>query len=1299
MRIHVRTQVARQSPDSPNAKIQSMENPIAYIPLDRRHALAQGQRLPDQTQGAALFADISGFTPLTEALVRELGPQRGAEELTRYLNLVYDAVIEELHRYGGSVIAFAGDAITCWLDGDNGLRAIACALVMQRTMQQFAAITTPAGSTVALAMKAAVATGPVRRFLVGDPTQRVIDALAGATLVRLANAEHQAQRGETVVDGDTLSLLGNAVALQEMRYNADYDQSVGVVTELRQVIPSFCWPPLAMDALSADQVRVWLLPQVYERLQHGQGNFLAELRPTVAFFLRFGGIDYDHDPAAGAKLDAYIRWVQTVVSRYEGTLIDLNIGDKGSYLYINFGAPIAHEDNADRAAATALALRHPPTALQYIDQVQMGISQGRMRAGAYGGTNHRTYGVLGDEVNMAARLMMAAKPGQIIVSAAARRSIGKGFVLEELPPIRVKGKSEPAVIFALTDLQQMHGFHLATPVYTLPMVGRQAELVLAAQKLAQAAQGKGQLFGIGGEAGLGKSRFVAEIVGLAAEHGFTIYGGECESYGVNSSYLVWQPIWRGIFGIDAAWTLTRQISSLQAKLRVINPQFAARLPLLGAVLNLEIPDNTLTQSLDAKLRKSSLEALLVDCLRAESRRTPLVIVLEACQWLDALSHDLLEAIGLAIADLPVFIVGTYRPQDETLMRAVRANTLPYYTEMQCVPLTAEEAARFVHLKVGQLLGTEAPVPPTLVERLTTQAEGNPFYLEELLTYLHYRGIDFHNSTALAQVELPDSLQRLVLSLVDQLSESQKITVKVASVIGRVFHAAWLYGAYPELGDPTLIHTDLETLRQQEVMLLEPSDPELLYLFRQVITQGVTYESLPYAMKSVLHEQIAQFIEQRYPDVLDQYLDLLAYHYDHSTNTAKQRYYLRKAGEAAQAAYANAAAIDYYQRVLPLLPEHEQSAVMLKIGQVLELVGQWQEANDIYRQALALAQQLEHLPEQAQAQRALGWLLRKRGDYAEALHWMERARISFAQLGDPAGVSYLLADIGEVYRLQTKYEEARSYYNESLQLAATVATPREQMAVRAYTLKGAGTVATWQGDYTAARTLNEESLAIRRELGDKPGVATMLNNLAIVAGLQHDMKGAYPLNAESLAIFRELGDRWSLGTLLNNQAVVAGALGNYAEARQLLEESLSIRRQLGDRAGLAFSLSTLADVVLDEGDYAAAPSLLAESLTLNHELGDQTAIAYVLEGYGGLAAAQAKPVRALRLTGFAAALRETIGAPLPPAEQARVDRMLAPARQALSSTTATEAWTAGQTMSLSAAIEYALLTVETEQPTP
>ena len=145
-----------------------MEQPGAYIPMDRRQALYAGRELPDRMQGAALFADISGFTPLTEALALDLGPQRGAEELTVHLNRVYDALVTELHQYGGSVMSFAGDAITCWLDGDDGQRATACALGMQRLMHQFASITIPSGRTLPLAMKTAVATGTARRFLVGS---------------------------------------------------------------------------------------------------------------------------------------------------------------------------------------------------------------------------------------------------------------------------------------------------------------------------------------------------------------------------------------------------------------------------------------------------------------------------------------------------------------------------------------------------------------------------------------------------------------------------------------------------------------------------------------------------------------------------------------------------------------------------------------------------------------------------------------------------------------------------------------------------------------------------------------------------------------------------------------------------------------------------------------------------------------------------------------------------------------------------------------------------------------------------
>ena len=252
----------------------------------------------------------------------------------------------------GSAIAFAGDAVTCWFDGDSGLHATASALAMQDDMRAFSAIQTPFGSTVIMTMKVAVAVGPARRFLVGDPEIRVLEAVAGATLERLAAAEHLASSGEVILAPCASVALADVVeahAVGKMRRPAATSSWSACACPF--LLPP---PPLAPDALAEERVRAWLLLSVYERLRSGLGEFLAELRPTVALFLRFTGIDYDGDDTAGAKLDAFIRWVQTVVQRYEGTLIDLNIGDKGSYLYVNFGAPIAHENNAARTAAAAL---------------------------------------------------------------------------------------------------------------------------------------------------------------------------------------------------------------------------------------------------------------------------------------------------------------------------------------------------------------------------------------------------------------------------------------------------------------------------------------------------------------------------------------------------------------------------------------------------------------------------------------------------------------------------------------------------------------------------------------------------------------------------------------------------------------------------------------------------------------------------------------------------------------------------------------------------------------------------------
>ncbi|MCL4302757.1 MAG: tetratricopeptide repeat protein [Anaerolineae bacterium] len=1222
-----------------------METKTAYIPMDRCQALAQGAELPHRTYGAALFADISGFTPLTEALLKAYGSRRGPEELTRQLNFIYDALVAEVHRYGGSVIALSGDAITCWLDGDNGLRAIACGLAMQQAMGRFAALKIPSGGTVSLAMKAAVATGPVRRFLVGDPEIQYIDVLAGATLDRMAAAEHHANKGEVVVGAEVVAQVGDQMELVEWRHEHQTDERFGVVSRLlpQPQVEAAPWPAFASETLAEDQVRSWLLPPVYERLQAGKGEFLAELRPAVVLFLSFTGIDYDGDEAAGTKLDAYMRWVQTILARYEGYLLQLTVGDKGSYLYTAFGAPIAHEDDALRAASAALELQHLPATLDFINDVKIGISQGQIFTGAYGGTMRRTYGVMGDDVNLAARLMQAAAPGQVLVSATAKQATADTLTWESLPPLRVKGKAEPVIAFSLAGRKERRATHLLEPRYALPMVGREAELALVEQKLTQALAGHGQIVAITAEAGMGKSRLVAEVIHTANDHHMVGYGGECQSYGTNISYLAWQTIWRDFFGLELVGDVSEQVKELERQLTLIDPALVPRLPLLGVVLNLPIPDNDLTRTFDAKLRKTSLESLLVDCLRARAKKTPMLIILEDLHWLDPLSHDLLEEIGRTIADLPVLLVLAYRPLDLERLQAPRISLLAHFTEITLADFTLPEAERLITLKLQQFFGTQTEVPPGLGERITARAQGNPFYIEELVNYLQLQGFDLHNSEALERLDLPASLHSLILSRIDQLSEGQKSLVKVASVIGRLFRAAWLWGVYPDLGEPHRIKADLDVLSRMDLIPMDTPEPELTYLFKHVVTQEVAYESLPYATRAVLHEQLAWFIERAYSKSLEQFIDLLAFHYERSQNEAKKREYLRKAGEAAQANYANEVAISYYQRVLPLLAEQEQVTVMLKLSEVLQLVGQWTEAGDLLQQTLKLAEQLDDRSAQAWCQTAIGELLRKQGLYAEALTWFEQARTGFEALGDRAGVGQVL------------------HYS--------------------------GSLAAQQGDYTMSSALYQESLAIRRELGDKTNVAKILINFGLDAHEQGDYESAYKLYQESLELQRELGDKWAIAVSLNNLGYLALDQGDYEAARTHLESALAFQREVGDRSKISDILNNLGNLARNQGDYVSARALYEESLTIDRGLGNKWGIAYALEDIGSLAAHQGQPERALRLVGAAQTLREAIQAPRPPADQAKLESLLEPARQILGEAAAV-ATAEGRAMSLEEAIDYA-----------
>ena len=1232
------------------------DNPEAYIPRDRRWALARGERMADRVHGAGLFADVSGFTPLTEALANELGPQRGAEMLTAILDEVTSAVIAELHRFGGDVIYFSGDAITGWIDGDDGSRATACALAMQATMARVGSVVTPGGTELTLAMKVAIAVGAARRFVVGLPKVQLIDVLAGRLVDNLAETEHHAQKGEVLLDPSARAALGDRVELAELRADETTGREFGVVRRLTIEVEDR--PVAEPPALPESVVRQWLLPAVFERMRTGRGEFLAELRAAYPLFLRFGGIDYDDDDEADVKLDAFVVKAQEILDGYGGNVLQLTLGDKGAYLYGVFGSPLAHEDDAARATAAALELRELGSSTAATD-LQIGIAHGRLRSGTYGHPDRRTFVCLGDAVNLSARLMSAAPVGGIYVSRGVHDEAGDAFTWAALEPMRVKGKAEPVEVFALN--RSVARISRRQVRYELPLVGRRAELAELDRTLDEVRLGRGRVVGIAAEAGMGKSRLVAEFVRAARRAGLTVAFGECQAFGTTMAYLPWREVWRNLFGLDDPEGLTRaevsddparERASVERALAGVDPGLVARAPLLEAVLGVAIPDNDLTSAFDPKLRKASLEDLLARCLTANATR-PLVIVLEDCHWIDELSKSLLEALVRASATAPVLFVLAYRP-GASIGGDLGLERLPQFGEISLSTLDATETAALIRSKLGQLTGTDAEAPGSLVELIAGRAEGNPFYVEEFLNFLVGRGIDPADSGAISTLELPNSLQSLILSRIDRLDEAPRRTLKVASVVGRVFHAPVLPRVYAEIGSVDEVTGQLNELRREDLVALD-REAEQAYLFRHVLMQTVAYESMPFELRSLLHEHVAADIERTEAGHLDRHLDLLAHHYWHGRDEAKKREYLWRAAEAAHAAHANESAIVYFDRLIPLLSGSERARAMLVLAKAHELTGNWTQASELDGDVRDLAIEIGDRRVEARAIAALAEVSRKQGRYDEASTELLSAAALFEALDDDRGT-------GEVLHL-------------------------------------AGTVAAQRGDYDTARQRYGDSLVIRRRHDDRDQIARLLANLAIVAEYEGDFDESRRLNLEALAIREALGDRWVIAMSHNNLGMIALHQQNFREASDRFEESIRLGREVGDPWVLALGEENQGNAQMGLGELAGARASYASALGGFLALGDRYYSAFLLERIALLAAALGSCERAFELTGAADRLRDEMGAGRAPSLVDEIDRGLQSARVALGPEAAAAAQERGRTWSLEQAVGPALEVCEGQPTAP
>jgi len=890
---------------------------IAYLPMDRRHAIAEGVELPTRCEGTVLFADFCGYTSLTDALVAEFGRKRGAELLSQYMNRGYSAAIGAVHAQRGSVVGFSGDAITCWFDGDDGSGAIHCALAMLASLADVAPVALSEGETRRLQIKVALASGPASRLLVGDAGERQLDVLVGSSLQRMSEAEEVAGPSEVIGAAEVLSALADRLQVAERRRNSRGDLA-GQITGISGSSGREPWPELPAEAMQGSDILRFLPAAVRQRIEGGHGEFLAEIRGVASLFVQLPALDFEGADGVFDQLDGMVRRIQQAVRRYDGEIIDFSSNARGSHLYTAFGAPTAHEDDADRAVSAALAIRAG------LEGAQLGVGRGSVRAGATGSATRRAYAAIGDAANTAARLMDRAEVGQILASESVIRALRRPIQTAVVGELKLKGKSSTTRVHEVTAA----GGASRVAAVEDDIIGRIDERALFDRRLRQLTEdGEGGCLMVVGEAGIGKSRLLQHFRRQAVEAGLTVLHGGADAIENATPYFPWRaPLTQLLSGgpADDGGLTASLIRRLE---REDDPRWLQLAPLLSAVVPIALGDNALTTHMDGGVRADNTVSLILHLLGQLVSAGPLVLIVEDAHWFDSASWALTRAI---VEKLPqLLVVLSSRPLPDQAFPALDAITAAGETGE--IRLTALPGAHALSL-VSRRLGVRS-LPESVARLILEHAEGNPFFSEEIACNLRDSGVlaiqdgECHlapGTPALASLDFPETVEGLVTSRLDRLSPSQQLLVKVGSVIGRRFSPATIVDIFPVEEEREALPGELRLLVSRDIFELV-SGGRADFSFRHAIFREVAYGLMPSDVRAQLHLRLAEWYEASDVDAAT-IAPLLAHHWGRAvedSGTARPRHfkkaihYCEQAGAQSISASAYREAIRFFDRAVSL----------------------------------------------------------------------------------------------------------------------------------------------------------------------------------------------------------------------------------------------------------------------------------------------------------------------------------------------------------------------------------------------
>jgi class 3 adenylate cyclase len=649
--------------------------------------------------GAVLFADVSGFTAMSEKL-SVLGKE-GAEEVTGIVNDYFTAMLEINDLHGGDLLKFGGDALLIFFEGHLGpYKALATSRAMMDAMSRFKQVQTSQGA-FPLKMKIGMACGSVFLASLGTP-QSMDHAVMGSTLYKMAQSEDNATAGEIVVHDDVREVTSDVASfvpaaegfwkLEELHKTVElHDESQfgsSPASTDRGFDPDILAQNLVHDAEIIGGLKPFVPEELFTRIvtDPQQTTVYGSHRPVSITFTNFLGIDEiietlgpDHADSITKILNKHFITMSEVITRFGGTVNRLDAYSKGHRILGLFGALQAHEDDPQRAVRAGLEMnnsleevnRETKEILNAIPEFhdrfpaspltqRIGINSGFVFGCNTGSRVRREYTVMGDQVNLTARLMGIAKEGEVLIGQSTARQAEETFDLEEKEAVKVKGKTEPVRNFAVREIKEIS--HWRTRLATSPIIGRDRELDLGREAIGQAMGGQAQVLVINGVSGLGKTRLAEELAWYGDQQGMDLLIGTCLSYGQTMTYHPWAEVLRDLFGIPTTGIdqdTAARIEALQQGLEAIDEGPWA--PVMGHVLGLEIPENDLTRDLDPKLRRQRILDLTVKLLKARAHSKPLMLVIEDAHWADPASMDLIDYVARNISGQPILFMLPHRP--------------------------------------------------------------------------------------------------------------------------------------------------------------------------------------------------------------------------------------------------------------------------------------------------------------------------------------------------------------------------------------------------------------------------------------------------------------------------------------------------------------------------------------------------------------------------------------------------------------------------------------------------------------